>query len=122
MLGEALMDAEHRGLVTAMRTLLNVPEAEADAAIHDFVRQWRDHCADEEALMHARGYPCLEAHRESHRTFDGLLLYHLSEYLNAGMWGSREMASFVLRWFMGHLREFDRPLADYLREAGGDDS
>lgn len=123
VLGQSLMDEEHAKLVNGMRDLLKADSTrDAQSAIHTFVKLWRDHCDDEETLMEQVKFPRIAEHRENHRLFDGMLLFHLDSYLMSSKWGSREMAEFCTRWFLGHLQAYDAPLANYIKQRELQDS
>jgi len=115
VLGNPIIDAEHRRLLESIESLLNArSDADAEHAAETLVEVWRQHCVEEENLMEESHYPDIQRHKEIHQEFDGLLLYFLEQNLGRIMDGHQEVARFTIGWFAGHVAKCDGPLAGYL--------
>lgn len=139
VLGVPEIDADHRRLhaiYTALRSSLEGRSGPVDlqALCGDLLDFARDHFANEEALMAARGYPELEAHRKMHATFleqVGDIGRFLREQSGpgggpgAGSGGEADdelgrfvVMGFVGKWLKMHTMVADRSFAEWLTLPG----
>mgnify|MGYP003574381952 CR=1 FL=1 len=128
------MDEDHRALAVMLNCLardygvdppvLGNPIRRPDApslqeALEELVGHTRAHFQREEEVMRIDGYPGLADHKSEH----DLLLAELS-MLARGLrqsgrqWLDRDLLDSLKDWFLGHLLEQDRELADFLKRPG----
>jgi len=75
------------------------------------------HFRDEEALMAFKGYGGLEEHRKQHDYFRSLLVDLEGGRLEGHAATVEGMLAFLRDWFLKHILEVDRQIADVLRTA-----
>jgi len=125
------MDEDHRALAVMLNCLardygfgpgcpIRRPDAPSlDEALEKLLRHTRAHFQREEEVMRIDGYPSLADHKSEH----DLLLAELS-MLARGLrasgrqWLDRDLLDSLKDWFLGHLLEQDRELADFLKRSG----
>lgn len=115
------LDEEHRGLLNKLNRLLAAISAEDKTglmmAFSTLQVASQEHFATEEAQMLDLSYPDREKHCESHRR----LLEGLSE-LRYTLSATERFAStmgphvFLERWFVAHLANDDKKLAEFLAQ------
>ena len=75
------------------------------------------HFSDEEALMAARGYPLLPAHRQLHEAFRDMVA-EFEKRLGEGVGlVSLETLEYLGSWFIRHIRDEDMRFAAFVRES-----
>lgn len=114
------IDRQHQGFLE----LLN--ECHEQVSRHGFggvgpemLRRLEDyadtHFRDEEALMAFKGYRDLEAHRRQHDHFRSLLRDLEAGRLQGQHATVEGMLAFLRDWFLNHILEVDRGIADVLQ-------
>lgn len=77
------------------------------------------HFSDEEALMEARGFPRLPAHRQLHEAFRSMVL-EFENRLGEGVGlVSLETLEYLGSWFIRHIRDEDMRFAAFARKGEG---
>jgi hemerythrin-like metal-binding protein len=118
--GYGPIDAEHRALAEALRSLVELVKG-GDAAkvvpvMASMVFALSDHFAHEEALMRKRGYPSRARHEEAHMLLVADARRFLVELERNGLTpGFTQWASSRLpEWFRYHVPAHDVPLGKFL--------
>ncbi|WP_043600053.1 bacteriohemerythrin [Solidesulfovibrio magneticus] len=119
--GFALIDEQHALFLSMLTDLAAQIEAghHRQGVLDAFqgMRLYADgHFSDEEALMDARGYPQLPAHRVQHDAFRGMVA-ELENRLGEGVGlVSLETLEYLGSWFIRHIRDEDMRFATFVRE------
>ena len=128
------MDEDHRTLAAMLNRLARdygsrtglppYPVRRPDApplldALAELARHTRDHFEREEEVMRTDGYPGLPDHKSEHDQ----LLAELSVLTRAlrdsgSQWLDVNLLDSLKDWFLGHVLELDRELADFLKRQG----
>ncbi len=122
-LGEAEIDDQHHRFIDRLNDYFRqMMQGHAAAAAEEMADMLQDyvatHFADEESLMARTGYPRLEQHRASHRTFTAQC-EQLCRTAAAGEQGAaRSLFHAVADWVRNHVCREDRAFAAFLRDAG----
>jgi diguanylate cyclase (GGDEF)-like protein/hemerythrin-like metal-binding protein len=122
VVGNSLMDAQHRGLFELANRLGAELKAGRDAA--DLARTLDElttfaarHFATEEQLMRdAPGFPLEERHVQAHRKLVADVQSLCAEVDAASM---SRMMRFIQEWLVRHMEQLDQPLAAYLAARAG---
>jgi hemerythrin-like metal-binding protein len=86
-------------------------EALAELALHT-----REHFHREEEVMRNDGYPVLPVHKSEHEQLLAELSILSREIAESGrQWLAEEQLDSLKDWFLGHMLEQDRALADFLK-------
>jgi len=122
-IGIDTVDQDHERLFAHFNELLgrlaedNSPEA-THAAIDHLETIFKDHFANEEAVMQSIGFPGLEGHQSKHRTFLEML-----QGLKAFHPGSLDFTDYFLRvfrnWIVYHITVNDREIGQFLASGAG---
>ena len=133
LLGVDVIDRDHRELAVLvselMELLLSGPggghpslsEANAERARHLFVRLYDGmlrHFLTEERMMANTGFGQLQEHRREHQMLLAELKYYAQRMVESDRRIDLRSLLALRRWFVVHIMESDRCLADYLIEAG----
>lgn len=120
------IDAEHELQIGLVRTLEGrlgrASREEAGRLLDQLLDYSRVHFAAEELMMRLHAYPGHGEHEAEH----GKLLEQLEEIRKAWAAGqvlpTKELVTALRHWLAEHVQTFDRGLALYLRNLGGDAS
>ena len=113
--GNAAVDAEHRGLID----LINAVHADLSAAgekgsILDFLGEIYTHIAAhfalEEKLMRDRRYDQYQAHKDDHERLLDEIRDIMDDYEDAELFSEAELARRLSHWFVGHFKNMDARL------------
>lgn len=104
--GNEALDAQHRELLARCNALADcvaADDADADQrfgkAFDELMALAREHFAAEEALLAARGYAGLDAHRNEREEFD----YLAAEIVTTENFDKQELQTFLSLWWVGHI-------------------
>jgi len=121
--GHALMDSQHKQLLSICSRVVRMVDDESRAAasqfheaLHDLADYTRTHFAAEEALLRDCRYPKLSAHVAEHSD----CLNRLTDFLYAashGVIAKNELHDFLTNWWTDHVRSSDAAYAAYLQPA-----
>lgn len=127
-LGISAMDADHRAMVTlldhlgtefALDSQAVLPARHLQRRMTQLGEFTRVHFAREELMMRDSDYPELSAHRSEHAMLLAEFTVLTREVTASG--ASRldpALLDGLKAWFLGHLLDDDRRLAEYLRSVG----
>ncbi|MBS4098296.1 MAG: hemerythrin family protein [Sulfuricella sp.] len=122
--GHPSIDAEHRDLLALVEGFRNQLEEDADSeslvlAIGEIIEYTRRHFANEEALMDECGYPEMARHVRIHRELLEKAAAQQEKVRQSRLINIEpiKLYSFLVDWFIRHVVEEDRKLADYLKNA-----
>ena len=119
--GQALIDAQHRGLLDLANRLGDELKAGRDArelegTLGEIVSFATKHFATEEQLMREHpGFPLEERHVQEHRKLVADVKSLTTEVDAASM---SRMMRFIKEWLVRHIDTLDKPLGEWLREHG----
>jgi hemerythrin-like metal-binding protein len=114
------IDREHRELIALANEFSKALEAEApgadlEARLAQLIASFRDHCASEERLMRASGFPGLASHAEEHARLIAQMT-GLRDDLSAGAIGlCHAVGQFVRLWTEMHIAGPDAQFAGFLK-------
>lgn len=118
-IGLGSVDAQHQGLFSAINELWDAiwtsiekgttPE-NIDAVMARLEEYTISHFDEEEALMAARGFAGIDAHRAEHEIFKTKIREEKAK-IQASHMPSAELAVFLNQWLAHHIKEMDRQYA-----------
>jgi hemerythrin-like metal-binding protein len=119
-LAAAVLDDDHRALLDKVDAVLRANESKDPTwrlmAIGTLKVAAEDHFASEEAKMRELSYPEMEQHCASHqRLLSGLVQLQFSLHAADGNEVALDPYAFLERWFVAHLGNDDRKLAEFLQ-------
>lgn len=104
--GNETIDAQHQDFLAQCNALADCLDAGGDAKVGEFDRCFaalmasaRTHFATEEALLAARGYPDLDAHRSEREEYEFLA----AEIVTTENFDRNELQTFLALWWVGHI-------------------
>jgi len=118
--GVALIDEQHKGIVSIINTFYYLTSTGADnkmlyACISDTMKNYsRIHFITEEGFLKESGYPGIEEHKILHRKLSSEMeQMELSSIVNndTGL-----LLEFMKKWWLKHINEEDRVFAQYLSD------
>lgn len=128
------MDEDHRALAATLNRLARdygsriglppYPIRRPDApplldALAKLSQDARDHFQREEEVMRIDGYPGLPDHKSEHDQLLAELSALTRELRDSGrQWLDVDLLDSLKDWFLGHVLELDRELADFLKRPG----
>ena len=121
MTGNAVVDSEHRELISLIDTLElagNGPEGTGvEAALEELTDYVFVHFQMEEKLMQREGYPAeaFDAHVAEHRTLDQGTQALVRQYSDGALTTVEPIVTFLYEWFQHHIAQVDRAMAEYIR-------
>ena len=119
--GNERIDTQHKDLFQLANALEACVRDDAcrdvvGDAVFRLVDHVVEHFRDEEALMIACHYPDLETHRTEHKTLAEQTIAFTVHTLEGDAPRVAELALVVSSWLREHILDFDRRLAEYLRD------
>lgn len=117
-LGVPGMDRAHQAFLAQLDCLVRAPDEQFAAAYLDLIDTLERDFGEEEALMAKIRFPGLQRHREQHARVMAGLRHAEADVRQGKMAPGREVASFLPRWFLGHLKSMDLVLAVALEMSG----
>ena len=118
LIGEPVIDAQHRRLVELIAGISDHPQSRDPALIAEALAYAATHFADEEGVMERIGFPGLARHRHLHKTLTRTLLAYQRQYEN----GETDLYSFkhfLFRWVRDHIMEEDQQIGAFLAAQRG---
>jgi hemerythrin len=128
------MDEDHRALAAMLNRLARdyrswaglpaCPIRRPDApplldALAELAQFTREHFQREEEVMRIDGYSALPDHKSEHDQLLAELISLSRELRDSGrQWLDADLLAFLKDWFLGHVLEMDRELADFLKRPG----
>ena len=118
------IDDQHKRLFAALRDLIAaVKEKQPKETVNKMMAFSEDyasrHFEMEESIMETFEYPGLETHRADHKEFHDELV-HISEMYRKNGHSALvtiKLQSCVVRWLHEHIKNRDKPMAEFLRTA-----
>jgi hemerythrin len=115
------IDDEHQELFSLFQSLSSDISADKDMPIIESAVAYLDdytkgHFEREERYMKDLKYPAQQEHKKEHKKFAKdftRLKTHLRKNGNASLW-PMQLEEFIRDWFVSHIQETDRKLADFL--------
>lgn len=121
-IGLAAIDEDHKVFIDLVNRLKDAIDAgaERDIVVHivgEFVRHAKNHCAREENLLAAIGYPGYERHKADHSSLNGEI-FQTYEDLKAGKrdFGRDELLVLIKEWIIRHVLFIDMKMKSFLEE------
>lgn len=113
--GNAAVDAEHRGLIDLINAVhADLSAAGAKASILDFLGEIYAHIAAhfalEEKLMRDHRYDQYQAHKDDHERLLDEIRDIMDDYEDAELFSEAELARRLSHWFVGHFKNMDARL------------
>ena len=108
--GVAEMDASHRALLQAIHATIDADDTSLPERIAALLAALAADFAEEEAMMDQLHYPAAHEHRAAHHRLLAAL-QHALPVAQVDPDGARTLLERLPRWFLGHLRSMDLPLA-----------
>jgi hemerythrin len=113
------LDAEHQvqlGLVTGLEQALRErrPASEVDEILDRLVSYTDAHFMAEQLLMRLHGYPHYQAHQQEHDHLVEQIRELERRYRADEIALSLDTVDSLKAWLLGHTRQADQALADYL--------
>jgi hemerythrin len=120
-LAAAELDDDHRALLDKVDTVLTANASGNPTwrvmAVETLRVAAEEHFATEEARMRELAYPEMEQHCASHRRLlDGLIQLQYTLRAAEGNPAALDPFAFLERWFVAHLTNDDRRLAEFLHQ------
>lgn len=121
--GIASIDDQHIKLLNLINNLRTAvlcdtgPDFER-GALEELVAYTQDHLKYEEDLMRARGYFDFEAHKGQHDQMIVQVETYVQRYTERGTAVLPEVADYLQRWLLQHIKVTDRKLCDFLKDEG----
>jgi len=117
--GVDVLDGHHKQLIHLMNRLYEVlrsnDEAVVGQVLGELIRYTYYHFGEEERLMEVRGYPDLDAHRQSHKVIAEHVREMEAEYdSNPRSVIAAELFEFLSDWLIHHIRVEDSRYAPVL--------
>lgn len=121
-IGEASVDAEHRGLADLVNELHAAMQRGHGrrvlaSVIERLQRYAEQHFANEERIMRETGFPGIEAHVAEHRRFTEQVRHYAEDLGSTRPHLVIEVQSYLHRWLLDHIRRSDRELIPYIARA-----
>jgi hemerythrin len=118
--GEALVDAQHRGLVELLNELDSVEETDVKriVAVLDLLDdRLSAHFTTEEDFMSRLSYPApaAEAHMREHRSLAAAQDTMSIDYRRGWVVGTAPLVAYMSAWLSDHIETYDRLLAEHVR-------
>lgn len=115
-IGIAELDRQHQGFLEMLNECYEqVIRHGVSPEMLNRLKDYADtHFRDEEALMAFKGYRDLDAHRTQHRYFQKMLVDLENRRLEGYGATVEGMLTFLRDWFLSHILEVDRQIADNL--------
>jgi hemerythrin-like metal-binding protein len=119
--GDALVDAQHKGLFELLNELHTAVVEQrgneiAEEVIYRLLRYTATHFADEEALMERFGYPGVFEHHQLHQALTRETASLAERYLDGHDVLPLTISMFLHDWLMKHIREQDQRVIAYVNE------
>jgi hemerythrin-like metal-binding protein len=118
--GSDELDEQHQRIIDMANAIVQA-QVKHDAgriapALNQLLQRAERHCASEEQLMAALGYPWLEPHRRAHRTFLADLRHVHDQHVQRGEALATQLLldAVIRRGFLPHVRRSDARLARWL--------
>ncbi len=118
------MDAQHQRLVELLNEF-NVawgepaPPAKLLALFDQLVRHTLEHFRFEDELMQDAGYPATLQHRTEHESLLAQIRSKRDAIADGAALMSGELLLYMKQWFLIHLQDSDRELAEFLHRPTG---
>lgn len=122
--GVSSLDTDHKVLISLINQLDDAiragePQATLTRVLEALLDYTDYHFAREEALMHACGYPDVEAHIRIHQTLRAQVQDIRDRYRrNPESMHSREVLAFLKNWLTAHIVGRDKLYTPFLQNAG----
>ena len=120
--GNKTIDAQHKELIERIRNFV-VACQNGDSKVKaikmlDYLDEYTDfHFKEEEALQEKAGYPERDRHHEKHEEFKKTI-QELHEYLRDSEGPMEQFSELVQKnvvdWLFGHIKTFDRSVAEFI--------
>ena len=120
--GHAVVDRHHQELfqlVNALNDAILTKQGRAavDGCLDALAQYVAKHFAAEEGLMQKAGYPETAAHQAEHRKLTAEATKVIADYKSGALVLSATLAMFLVNWLNHHIREVDRRMVAYVRDA-----
>ena len=116
--GIALIDEQHRGIVSIINTFFYLMSLKTDnkllySCISETMKNYsRIHFITEEGFLEAAKYKDIENHRELHRQLTREIEYIEFEGIKAN--DAKPLLDFLKKWWLEHINEQDMQYVPYL--------
>lgn len=117
-LGLAPMDETHREFVAMLSGLESCPEGEFLDRLERFAAHTVAHFDQENAWMHASGFPPIRCHVSEHERVLRVIFDVLSQVRTGDLELGRRLIAELPHWFEHHAATMDWALAGYIRTTG----
>lgn len=122
-IGVPSLDAQHHEMVKLLNALYDALQDGHGQEVlggicKDLVRYAQTHCSYEEALMAAKDYPDLTAHRKEHDDFRHQTFALMQKAETGGLTPALETLRVMKDWLGHHIGGTDRALGQFLKERG----
>lgn len=117
-LGLPPMDETHREFVGMLSGLASCAEGELVGLLERLATHTATHFDQENAWMHACGFPPIQCHMDEHERVLKVIFEVLARARTGDLELGRRLVTELPHWFEHHAATMDRALAGYIRSTG----